>query len=111
MLLAYALGIFFMLLPEIYQKNIRGYNEKEFIQSQSLPNGYKLICSNQTQEQSQLRHDTVLFTMRAIGSICLLFIGLFKIIQGKINAPYLWIELKATNNTLSGAMAGSLFMF
>jgi hypothetical protein len=31
MILSYAIGIFFMLLPDIYQKNIRGYNEKEFI--------------------------------------------------------------------------------
>lgn len=49
--------------------------------------------------------------MRVIASTCLLFIGVSKILQGKIYAPYLWIELKATNNTLQGALTGSFFMF
>mmetsp|Transcript_42763 Transcript_42763/g.56460 ORF Transcript_42763/g.56460 Transcript_42763/m.56460 type:complete len:110 (+) Transcript_42763:1563-1892(+) len=46
-----------------------------------------------------------------MASMCLLFVGLFKILQGKLYAPYLWVELKGTNNMVSGALTGSLIMF
>ena len=41
----------------------------------------------------------------------LLTVGIFKLIQGNCNAPYLWLELKVTNNTVLIALVSSLVMF
>ena len=49
--------------------------------------------------------------MRAMGSLSLLYIGIFRILQGKLYAPYLWYELKVNNNLLLTALTGSLIMF
>lgn len=49
--------------------------------------------------------------MRIIVSFSLLALGVFKLLQGKIHAPYLWLELKVINNLLLSAVAGSLIMF
>ena len=50
MTFSYLLGLFFFLLPEIYQNHIRGQSEYEMMLSKSLGNGYNIICSNQTNE-------------------------------------------------------------
>lgn len=49
--------------------------------------------------------------MRVISCASLLFVGVFKMLQGKINAPYLWLQLKVFNVTLLTALASSLVMF
>ena len=43
--------------------------------------------------------------------ITLLSVGIFKMLQGKTHAPYLWLELKVTNNTVLIALVSSLVMF
>lgn len=50
LLLAYFFGVIMCFLPEIYMTKVRGRSDNEFIQQRSLPNGYSLICSNQTNE-------------------------------------------------------------
>ena len=46
MLMAYGLGFFMNMLPYIYQNYMRGAmkDEREAMQAQSLPNGFKYIC-------------------------------------------------------------------
>ena len=77
----------------------------------ALPPGYSLICSVGNNEQSDLRRDTVLFTIKSIACISLLFVGIFKMVQGRVYAPYLWMELKTTNYLMMAAMTGGLIMF
>ena len=41
----------------------------------------------------------------------MLSVAIFKLIQGSTHAPYLWLELKVTNNTFLTALVASLVMF
>ena len=43
--------------------------------------------------------------------LSLLSIGVFKIVQGKMYAPYLWLELKIANNVLATAVTTALIMY
>ena len=102
----------FTVTPYFYNQMLRGFSSpNEFVQAQSLPNGYSMLCSLQTEEQSQLRHETVVFTMRIVVSFSLLAVGIFKLVQGRTYAPYLWLELKLINNLLLTAVASSMIMF
>lgn len=58
-----------------------------------------------------LRRDTINFTGKAMICLSLLSIGVFKIVQGKMYAPYLWLELKIANNVLATAVTTALIMF
>ena len=111
MTFAYLLGLVFFLLPEIYQKHIRGQSEYEMMLSKSLGNGYNIICSNQTNEQSALRRATISFVCTGLASGSLLYIGVFKILQGKMKATYLWLDLKVNNTYASAITTGALIMF
>ena len=111
MLIVYGLGFLFAILPGFYMNTYRGMTEKEMIQSRSLSPGYKLICGLQTNEQSVLRHETVVWTLRTMACLTMLTVAIFKLIQGSTYAPYLWLELKVTNNTFLTALVSSLVMF
>ena len=58
-----------------------------------------------------LRRDTVAFTTKTMASLSLLAVGSFRILQGRIKAPYLWLELKLNNNLVCLSLTGSLIMF
>ena len=111
MLMVYGLGVVFTLLPDLYQNYIRGQTEREFIQAAALPNGYKLICGLQTNEQSAIRYETVVFTMRAMSCLSLLSLAGFKLVQGQMYAPFLWLELKSLNYFLLTGLSASLITF
>ena len=70
-----------------------------------------MICGLQTNEQSVARHETVVFTIYSICSFSLIAVGIFRILQGKLNAPYLWLELKTTNNAIVTALCATMVMF
>lgn len=46
-----------------------------------------------------------------MASLTLLSAGIFKMVQGKMHAPYLWLELKVLNNQMLAALVSSLVMF
>ena len=106
--MAYGLGLLFCVLPELYQRHFRAQTENEIFQQRAMPNGYQLICSIGTEEQSLRRRDTVRFTLTVIASFSLVAVGLFKILQGSLNAPYLWLELKHTNSMVLAAFVACL---
>lgn len=109
--MVYSLGFIFAMLPSFYTNHYRGSTEIELMQQRSLSPGYKLICGLQTNEQASLRHETVSWTLRIIACLSLLSIAVFKLVQGSIYAPYLWLELKVTNNTFLTAFVSSTVMF
>ena len=80
MLMVYGLGFIFAYLPNFYMNQYRGQNEREMIQSKSLATGYKLICGLQTNEQSVLRHETVIWTLRTMTCLTMLSVAIFKLI-------------------------------
>ena len=46
-----------------------------------------------------------------MASLAMFSVAIFKIVQGKTNAPYLWLELKTTNNIVAASLTGALIMF
>ena len=49
--------------------------------------------------------------MRSIASLSLLFVGIFRLLQGSVYAPYLWLELKVLNMTVLTALVASLVLY
>ena len=53
----------------------------------------------------------MVWSLRTMACLSMLSVAIFKLIQGKTHAPYLWLELKMTNNTVLIALVSSLVMF
>ena len=110
---SYYLGYLMTTMPGIYLNLVRPWYEPLAETEQRnlliLQAGH-IVCSADHDYNTMMRQEITEFTLKATLSASCLFLGLFKLIQGRTYAPEIWYYTKTINALLMGSVGGALIM-